>query len=318
MEKRKSGNLYIPMLLLIVLIWGISPIIGKWLLGYYSPVIKTAASSVVAFAAMLVICAVTGKLKNLNGKYFAVALPTGIFYSSACILQSIGLESTTPAMLSFLENLSCITVPALVWMMTKRRPSVFKFAGAFICLASVYILGCSDGFASFKFGTGELLCAVAGLFYGVNIAVTGIKARELEAPLYLLVQFGVNVIFSSVFACFWGTPVFTFSPLPLVLLVGVVLVSTVFGWIVRTICLKHLDPTLVTVIMPFSSVVTTVISIFAGMDKISPQLIVGAALGVCAVIVCDIKKQAKNEKNEEKRTKKENVSGIEPLSEVHK
>ncbi len=286
--KTKSKNIYILPLLLVVFIWGITPTVSKWLLGYYSPVIKSAASSFTAFSAMLIICIATGKLKKLNKRYFAVAVPTGIFYSAACVMQSIGLTNTSPALYSFLENLSCLVVPVLVWIMTKRRPTVFKFIGAVLCLISVYILSCTDGLTSFKFGTGELLCALAGMFYGVNIAVTGIKAKDLEAPLYLLIQFGVHMVLSTVFAFTYEQPKFSFSPLPIAVLLGAVLISTVFGWIVRTVCLTHLDPTLVTVIMPFSSVITTVISVIAGMDTLSWTLVVGAIVGVSAVIVCDM------------------------------
>ncbi len=286
----RTRNIYIIPLLFIVCIWGISPTVSKWTLGYYSPVIKSATSSLIAFLSMLIICITTGTIKKLNKKYFAVAVPTGIFYSSACIMQSIGLSTTSPALYSFLENLSCIVVPILVWIMTKKRPTVYKLIGAALCLVSVYILSCTNGFTSFSFGVGEFLCALAGMFYGVNIAVTGIKAKYLNATLYLLIQFGVHMILSAGFAIVYETPKFTFSPLPLAVLIGSVLVSTVFGWIVRTICLTHLDPVLVTIVMPFSSIVTTIVSVMIGMDKLSWSLIVGAAVGIAAVIVCDIKK----------------------------
>ncbi len=295
---KSKNNIYIIPLLLIVFVWGISPTVSKWLLGYYSPVVKSAASSVIAFLSMLLICTLSGRLKKLNKKYFTAAVPTGSFYSAACIMQSIGLKYTSPALYSFFENLSCLVVPLLVWVMTKRRPAVFKLISAVLCLASVYILSCSDGLASFSFGIGELLCALAGMFYGVNIAVTGIKAKELDAPLYLLLQFGVHMIMSSVFALIYETPRFTFSVLPLTVLIGTVLISTVFGWIVRTVCLTHLDPILVTVIMPFSSVVTTVISVIVGMDKLSWTLVAGAALGVASVIVCDLKKSPRRKKEQ--------------------
>ncbi len=287
-KMKKTNGIYLLSLLLVVCIWGISPTVSKWLLGYYSPTVKTAVSSFIAFSSILVISIATGRIKKLEKKYFATAAPTGIFYSSACIMQSIGLSHASPAISSFFENLSCLVVPLIVWAMTKKRPTFFKLISAVLCLLSVYILSCSDGLTSFSFGVGEMLCAIAGIFYGVNIAVTGIRAKGLDPLLYLLVQFGVHMSLSSVFAAFYGTPKFTFSVLPLAAMIGVVLVSTVFGWVVRTVCLTHLDPVLVTVIMPFSSVITTVISVIVGMDELSWTLIVGAAVGVTAVMICDI------------------------------
>ncbi len=285
-EKSLGKSKYFLMLIGVVIIWGISPNITKGLLSYYSPGLRSAMSSVVAFVAMLIVCA--KKLKNLNKEYFKVALPTGIFYSAACIMQSVGLVYTSPAMFSFLENLSCLVVPFLVWIMTKNRPSIFKFVGAILCLVSVFILSGGSDITSFNFGIGEILCGLAGMFYGVNIAVTGIKAKKLDAGLYLLIQFGVHMVVSTTYAFAFEEIAFSTKFLPLLVLVVLVLISTVLGWLIRTICLTHLDPSLVAVVMPFSSVVTTVISVILGTDILTWGLIVGAIVGVLAVISSDL------------------------------
>ncbi len=242
-----------------------------------------AFASAVAFFSMLAIC--SPKFKKLNKEYFKVAVPTGVFYYSACILQQIGLSMTTPTMYAFLENLSCLIVPVLVWVMTKNRPSVFKFIAAALCITSVYVLGGAklDG----TFGLGDILCGLAGMFYGVNIAVTGIKAKKLDAGLYLLVQFGVHFIISSVYAFAFEDIVFSRKPSLVLLLAGITFVSTVIGWLLRTLCLQHLDPTFVSVVMPFSSVVTTCISVAVGNDELTPYLVIGAVIGLVAAFVSD-------------------------------
>ncbi len=291
MSNKKTKYLF--MLISVVLIWSISPIISKWLLNYYSPAFKSALSSMIAFFAMLIICC--KKLKMLNKEYFLIALPTGLFYSVACLMQSIGLKYTTPAMFSFLENLSCLIVPFLVWFMTRKKPSIFKFIGAILCLTSVFILSINKGGSGFSFGFGDVLCGTAGILYGINIAVTGIKAKKLDAGLYLLIQFGVHMIISTTYSFAFEEIYFSSEVLPLLALIGQVLISTVLGWIIRTICLKKLDPSLVSVIMPFSSVVTTCISIVVGIDIFTWNLAVGAIVGVLAMIVCDLKiKRRKN------------------------
>ncbi len=289
---KKPQIFYMLMLVLVVTIWGIAPNLSKFLLGHYSPAIKSAAASAVAFFALLIIT--SRKLKHLNLTYFKIALPTGIFYSAACILQSVGLKYTTPTMSTFLENLSCLVVPVLIWLMTKRRPTIFKFIAAVLCITSVYILGGAklDGALSY----GNILCGIAGLFYGVNIAITGIKAREknLDASLYLLIQFGVHFVISTVYAFSFEDIEFSYDPKLISLLVGVTLVSTVLGWIIRTNCLKHLDPTFVAVVMPFSSVITTVISICIGNDKLTWYLVVGVVIGLAATFISDLKFGRKN------------------------
>ncbi len=272
---------YLLLLCFVVTIWGISPIANKFLLGHYSPSIKTAFA---ALLSLLGVCA--GRLKKLNREYFKIALPTGIFYSGACILQQIGLSKTTPTMYAFLENLSCLVVPFMVWIMTKKRPLVFQFIAAGLCIFSVYILG-GGSLLSGGLGVGDLLCGLAGLFYGVNIAVTGVKAKNLDSGLYLLVQFGVHFVLSTAYALLFEDIVFSVEAGHLALCIGITLISTVLGWILRTICLQHLEPALVAVIMPFASVVTAVVSVVVGNDLLTPALVVGALVGVLAALVAD-------------------------------
>ncbi len=282
--KKNNRTVYLLLLILVVCIWGISPNVSKFLLGHYSPAAKTMFTSFVSFVAMLCVCA--KKLRLLNKEYFKIALPTGIFYSVACILQQVGLKTTTPTMYSFLENLSCLVVPLLVWQMTKKRPRIFQIIAAALCIFSVYILGGGSLFSG-GFGVGDLLCGLAGLFYGVNIAVTGVKAKNLDSGLYLLIQFGVHCIISTAYALLFEDIVFSFEIGHLALCIGITLVSGVLGWNLRTICLKHIDASLVAVIMPFSSVVTAIISVVVGNDVLTVNLVIGAVLGVLSALISD-------------------------------
>ncbi len=293
--KPESRLKYYIMLISVVFIWGIVPPIKNVLLTDYElpPSIMTSFSAIIAFVALLIIC---GKsLKKLNKEYFKIALITGAFYSVACVIQNEGLKYTSSAMYSFLEQLSCLIVPFLVWYLTKKRPLIFKFVGAFICIISLFILCFRNGLGAFHFGIGEILCALAGIFYGVNIAVTGIKAKNLDAKLYLLIQFGMHALISSVYAVINtlisnknGGASIVIYPTCILILIAMVLVSTVLGWIVRTICLTHLAPSFVAIVMPFSSVITAIIAVIMGEESLTLGLVLGAIIGVLAAIVSNV------------------------------
>lgn len=49
--------------------------------------------------------------------------------------------------------------------------------------------------------------------------------------------------------------------------------------------MKSVDPSAVAVMMPFSSVMTTVISICTGSDTLSFNLVIGVTLGLVAIIL---------------------------------
>lgn len=284
-------------LISVIIIWGIVPFITIYFYDYYSPTILVAFCGLVSAITLLLTS--IKKLNLLNKEYFKIAIPTGAFYSAANILQKIGLQYTTPTKYSFLENLSCVVVPILLFFLIKKKPTFLTILGSILCLASTFILnGLDFSSSSLGFGVGEVLCAFAGIFYGVNIAATGAFAKKLYAPLYIMIQMFVESIFSFVTAITFnyvvvdGAPLepikFTFNIWILILRVASVLITSTLCWVIRTNCMKHIDASICAVMMPFSAVVTTIISIVIGKDTLSTSLIIGVALGLLAIIMSSL------------------------------
>ncbi len=278
-------------LIFVILLWGIGPMLTLFFYKFYSPAIRVVFTDVVCIVALFFIS--FKHLKELNSAYLKVAIPTGLFMAVANVLQKVGLMYTTPTNYAFLENLSCVTVPLLLFLFIKKKPTVLTVSGALICLLSSFILarsGSDEGSASLK---GDILCALAGIFYGVNIAGTGVYAKKLYAPLYLMVQMMVELVVSSVAATvfhFTGIETIKFSfDIGLLLLSGLaVFVSSTVCWIIRTNAMKHVDATVVAVMMPFSAVVTAIVSVILGTDTVSINLVLGAVLGLVAVILSSL------------------------------
>lgn len=279
---KNSKSKYYIGIVFVVLVWGAFPVFTKNLLNFYTPSLWDAAGSLISVTCLLL--ANRTKLKWLDWKHFKVALPTGLFFSAAGLTQKFGLTMTTPAMCAFLENLTCVCVPVLMLLFVKQKITLIKALSALLCLGGVFIL--CGGDLSVGFGPGVILCALAGAFYAVNIAGTGAFAKRLDTGLYLLIQFAVQFVVSASYSFLFVDDLkFSFEPLHLGALVGTVLVSTVLCWIIRTACLKKLDPSFIAVAMPFSSVVTGVISILAGSDTLSLALVGGAVLISAAIMI---------------------------------
>ena len=139
MNKFKNSNsIYYVGMLFVVLIWGLFPVITKSLLEIYTPSLWDTVGGLISVIALLILC--RKKLQLLSWDYFKVAVPTGVFFSSACLLQKFGLTMTTPAMFAFLENTTCIFVPLLMLLFVKQRLTVPKVLSALLCMAGVFAL----------------------------------------------------------------------------------------------------------------------------------------------------------------------------------
>ena len=312
-EKRKHNKTYFAyaLIFLVVLIWGCSPPLNTYLNQNYSVALRTAVVGVISAISLLIIC--WGRLKKLNAGYFALAIPTGVCVALASVIQKIGLYYTTPTKYAFLENLSCVVVPVILFFVIKKKPSFLTILSSILCLAGCFVLsGISFTSGDMTFGIGEILCALAGVFYGVNIAFTGAKIHKFDTLLYLMVQMCVQAIAGVIFAILFSIININGAPIEvfrwswdlggIALIVLVALISNVLCWFLRTYAMNFVNPTAVSVIMPFSAVITGIVSVIFGMDAISLEFILGGVISLGAVIlssIADIKYEKKDTKTKQ-------------------
>ena len=298
-------------LALVICIWGISPLVATYFFQFLSPTLSTFISAVVSVSAMFLMS--FKKLHLINKNYLKVAIPTGIFYSLAGVFEKLGVYMTTPTTYAFLEIVSCVVVPLLMWLFIKKRPTLPKIIACILCLTGAFILSGASK-EGIGFSLGEIICLMAGVFYGVNIAATGAFSKKLDTMLYLLVQMTVECIVSFTMIFVLNSIHITdatnnsvpFEPIMFKATFGILclfilsrLIISVFCWVTRTASMKHVDATVIAIMMPFSSVITGVLSVIIGYDTISSNLIIGAVLGFSAIMlsgladVFETKKHAK-------------------------
>lgn len=275
-------------LILVILLWGINPLVTLYFYQYYSPTIRISFAALVCALSLLIIS--RKKLKLLNKTYFRLAIPTGLFMAAANVFQKIGLQYTTPAHYAFLENLSVIIVPILSIFFIKKRPGILTIIAAILCMASSFLLtGMSNASGNSAF-IGDLLCASAGICYGVNIAATGAFAKKLYTPLYLMIQMFVEFFISGIATIvFHATKIesiqFDFHWRLIVANIAVAFITNTLCWLLRTKALRTLDASVVAVMSPFSAVITSVISILIGKDTLTLTLIISIGLGLLSIIL---------------------------------
>lgn len=304
--KNKSTVLAYAGIISVVLIWGLIPSAKKALIG--DSFSASVYSAITAFAAALVLLAMSAKqLKNLNRDYFKIAVPTGLSVGLAALLQALAYNfNASPTNQAFLENLSCVIVPILLFIIIKKRPSLLTIGASVICLISSMVLAgvfCSG----LDLGAADILNALAGVLYGVNIAITGIYAKKYIASLYVMIQLFVQAILSALMAVAFnfisigGKPIdpFVFTPNVWLILaiIGIGILTNAVCWTVRTTAMKYVSANVVAVIMPFSAVITGVFAIIIGQDEPSTSLLIGGILGLAASFMSSAGDILENKRN---------------------
>lgn len=296
----------------VVFIWAIMPIFKKILIGgHVSASVYTAVTGFVSALALLVLN--RKQLKSLNAGYFKVAIPTGLCLGAASLTQALAYNfNASPTNQAFLENLSCLIVPIILFIVNRKKPSMLTVSAAIICLLSSMVLSGVFGETA-SFAPADILNAIAGLLYGVNIAFTGIYAKKFMASLYVMIQLFVKSVLSLLMAIAFNyitvgaSPidpiVFTFDPWLILSLIAIGIISNSVCWTIRTSAMKYVSASVVAVIMPFSAVITGIIAVIGGQDSPSWSLLIGAVLGIAASLLSaygDIREQKNDEqKNSE-------------------
>ena len=294
-------------LIIVVFLWGIAPIASKYLFdnNYNSPALLVAVRGLSSCVAMLVIILVTGGFKNLNKSYL-ICIPAGVFLGCAYLFQFIGLESTTPAKNTFLESLSCIAVPICLLILTREKPSVSSIIAAVACLFGAFVL-CGNGWdfsAMFTSPTiGDILSAIGGIFFGIDIAFTKVFAKNKNPLVYVFFQLVILTIMSFAYAFpFEKNLNFTWEVVPILIVLFLGVICTAVCWVLRTKCIENVSAVTCAVLMPMSAVIATVSSIILRMEAFTWNVVIGGLIITLSIVISGIydAKQEEKKKVEEK------------------
>lgn len=226
------------------------------------------------------------KLTQLNRTCLWQGIVLGLLIFTAYCIQTIGLTDTTPGKNAFLTAAYCILVPFLYWITDKRRPDLYNFSAAFLCLAGIGLVS-FDGSFSMRFG--DAMTLISALFFAAHI-VAGARFGGKSDPILLtILQFGTAAV------CSWvlGFTTETFpKEIPLNAALGLLYLAvfaTTIALLLQNIGLKYADPTSGAILLSLESVFGVLFSMLFYQERLTPRLGAGFLLIFIAVILSETK-----------------------------
>ena len=226
------------------------------------------------------------KLTQLNRTCLWQGIVLGLLIFTAYCIQTIGLTDTTPGKNAFLTAAYCILVPFLYWITDKRRPDLYNFSAAFLCLAGIGLVS-FDGNFSMRFG--DAMTLISALFFAAHI-VAGARFGGKSDPILLtILQFGTAAV------CSWvlGFTTETFpKEIPLNAALGLLYLAvfaTTIALLLQNIGLKYADPTSGAILLSLESVFGVLFSMLFYQERLTLRLGAGFLLIFIAVILSETK-----------------------------
>ena len=154
-------------LLFITAFWGVTFVVVKDAHGH-SDAYSFIALRFAVGAAVLTVLARRSVLKRENLQKGALL---SLFLLAGFLLQTLGLERTTPSRSAFITGLCVILVPFITLVVFRRVPRVASLFGVGLACAGLYVLTAPAG-GEAGLTTGDLLTLGAALAYAIHISLT--------------------------------------------------------------------------------------------------------------------------------------------------
>ena len=280
-------------LIAIVILWGVVPVIGKYLLENQldSPSLLIAVRGLVASVVMFIFILITKAYKQFNKSYL-ICIPAGLILASAYIFQFIGLDQTSASKSTFLESFSVIATPISLFLMVRERPKWNAIVASLLCLVGAFIL-CGDGWNFSELlkvpSMGDIFSSIGGALFGVNIAFTQVFAKDKNPFLYVTIQLSVLTIASFIYAFLFEHPLlFVFEPINILLVLFLSIFCTAICWIVRAISVNYVSGVTIAVFNPMSAVIATIIALCIGQERFNFNLFVGGIIIVTSILISSL------------------------------
>ena len=285
-------------LLGVVVLWGMAPVASKAIFDAeppaYSPGMLIALRGLFSIVAMAIF--INKGFKKINKSYW-ICIPAGLILAAAYIFQFVGLKYTVPSKNTFLENISCITIPIFMFIFVREKPTWYSIVSALICVVgSLFLVGNGFDFLHFfKSGNilGDGLSAIGVLFFGLDIAFTKVFCKDKDPLIYVFLQLCVLTVVSFIYTFAFEGAVFhemhfTIDWLPVLEVVFLGVVCTAVCWVARAWAMKSIDAVTVSVLVPLSAVVASILSIAFKMEEFTWNLLIGGLIILLSIAVSAI------------------------------
>ena len=308
-------------LIAVVVTWGIAPVLSKAIFDaeppIYSPGVLIALRGFFAVIAMAIM--INKGFKKVNKSYL-ICIPAGLILAAAYMFQFVGLKYTVPSKNTFLENISCITIPIFMFIFIREKPTWPSIISAIICvIGSLFLVGNGFNFLHF-FQSGKLLgdglSAIGGLFFGLDIAFTKVFCKDKDPLIYVFFQLVILTLVATGYSLIFEKAVFhnyaiSFDILNILQVVFLGVVCTAACWGARAWAMRYIDAVTVSVLVPITAVVTSILSISFKMEEFTFNLLIGGLiilLSIAISAIFDYRKVCKDNKDipEEENPNEEN------------
>lgn len=280
-------------ILFVAMFWGMGFVAAKFVLADMGPFDLMAYRYGLAFFVMLIF-AIKHIKTGLNKKTIMAGGLIGSMMFLGNMLQTIGLQYTTPGKQTFIICMYTVLVPLLSWVFFKEKAPKNIIIAAIIAFIGIGLLTLKD---DLSIGIGDGLTFIFAITFSIHVILVGKFMKDMDPMIFTLVQIGVCAIWSILAMSLFGEGA-SLKDLSIGGILGMlqlVFLNTTFAFILQNICQRIAPANHVAILMATETVFGTFFAVTFANEVFEGRMIIGCILMFVAIIVSNIpmKKQKK-------------------------
>ena len=279
-------------LLFNVVIWGVTFVLVKRALHEISPVLFLAMRFSLATVALMALFRGTRKwgvpeAPRVTRKMLAAGAMIGVFLFAGYLLQTVGLQSTTPPKSAFLTGLATVMVPLLAALVYQVKPRISEVAGVLAATLGMGLMALEGPIGSI--GPGDLLTLGGAIAFSAHIVATGHFAGQIGYEVLSVTQVGAAAL-SALSLVWWvETPRIQWQPLVVWAILITGLLCTALAYTIQAWAQHYTTSTRTALIFALEPVVAWITSYCIAGEGLSGRATAGAALILSGVLLVEMK-----------------------------
>ncbi|QTL98556.1 EamA family transporter [Iocasia frigidifontis] len=194
-NKQYKGDL---LLIIVVMLWGSTFPIMKYIIEGINPFFLIAVRFTVALLALLFF--LKNRVANVSHHSIKKGLMLGLLLFSGYCLQVIGLKFTTASRSSLITGLAVVIVPLILVFMLKKIPDLFSCLGIILSIIGLFLLTETNGNQGFNYG--DFLTVLCSFFFALHIVLLDKYLKKEDPFILTFIQLAVTAIAAYLLAYF--------------------------------------------------------------------------------------------------------------------
>ncbi|HMM20174.1 MAG TPA: DMT family transporter [Selenomonadales bacterium] len=237
-------------------------------------------------AAVFLSALFAARLRTITWKDVYRGSIIGLFLFLGFWALVVGIVYTTASKQAFLVGSYVLMVPLLVWLLYKKRPDAYSFAGAGLAAAGIGLLTLDGDLA---INPGDLISILCAFFFACHIVAIEYYREDLDSVLSTIIQFLVTFLAFAALTGIFASFELEVSPYRMQLIGYLVLATTVITFLVQNMAQKHLSSTTTALILTLETAFGGIFAVLFLDEAMTAKMIWGSLLVLGGIAAAETK-----------------------------